>query len=120
MNALGVVWSEGMCCGNKRMARVPERIMAVNQRNPEATMIEEWVKVCGASDMYEGKNKRLSLGLRGKIPTAPDEVGALELLQKKAEEGLATFRGAPTRPRGRGTQWTSTAMSTCTQQEVVR
>ena len=93
--ALGSLWSADKFPGNKRMAMVPERIMAVLQRNPEAILVEEWVKVCGASDTYEGKKKRLSLDIRGKIRIAADEAGAAELLQKEAQEGLATFLEVP-------------------------
>ncbi|MFM7977970.1 MAG: hypothetical protein ACKPKO_01530, partial [Candidatus Fonsibacter sp.] len=61
------------------------------QRNPEEILIEKWAKVSGTSDAYEGKNKRLNLGVGGKIRIAAGEVGALELLHKEAAEGLATF-----------------------------
>ena len=94
-SALGSLWSAERFPGNKRLAKVPERIVAALQRNPEAIMIEEWVKVCGTSDTYEGKKKRLSLDVRGSIRIAADEAGAEELLQKEAAEGLATFLELP-------------------------
>ncbi|MFM7983939.1 MAG: hypothetical protein ACKPKO_31905, partial [Candidatus Fonsibacter sp.] len=100
VTALGALWSEDKLPGTKRMARVPERIVAVVQRKPEAILIEKWAKVCGTSDAYEGQNKRLSLGVVCKTRIAADEVGALELLQKEAEEGLATFLKVPLRDLG--------------------